>query len=268
MADMDGEAAFLASMGGDAAYDPAYQQPQTEQDDEEEEDDEDYDPSSFMPNPPEAASATPQPQLSQPPSQAPSRTASRLSNPANAPTPPPAPEAAQKPKTIGGFIEEDDDDESGEENNVSHGTNGAVSVASPIPQQQSVTHTPAQANVHIYNPPKDSGTPDVVANGAADPVSNLPAPSSLSHNGALPVEAKPNAPLTTAQAAVPKPRLPQDRVGQLEDRVKDDPKGDINAWMELIAHHRSKNRLDDARKVYERFLEVFPTAVSRHFILI
>lgn len=210
-------------------------------------------------------SATPQPQASHPPSHAPSRTASRLSNPVNAPTPPSAPQPAQRSRTIGGFIEEDDDDESEEENNISQGTNGALAVASPVPQQQtaqpSVTHTLAQANVHVYNPPKDSGTPDVVANGAADPVSNLPAPRSSSHSGATAADTKPNASLTTTQAAVPKPRLPQDRIGQLEDRVKDDPKGDVNAWLELIAHHRSKNRLDDARAVYARFFEVFPTAV-------
>lgn len=56
-------------------------------------------------------------------------------------------------------------------------------------------------------------------------------------------------------------RLPHDKVGRLEDRIKEDPKADTQAWLELIAHYRDKDQIDNARKVYERMLEVFPTAV-------
>lgn len=57
-------------------------------------------------------------------------------------------------------------------------------------------------------------------------------------------------------------RLPQDIVGQLEDRIVEDPRGDIDAWMTLIEEHRKKGKLDEARAVYERFFVVFPAAVG------
>lgn len=60
----------------------------------------------------------------------------------------------------------------------------------------------------------------------------------------------------------PRTRLAHDTVGILEDRIKEDPKGDVNAWLGLVEEHKAKGRFDDARKVYDRLLEVFPQAVS------
>jgi cleavage stimulation factor subunit 3 len=61
-------------------------------------------------------------------------------------------------------------------------------------------------------------------------------------------------------------RLPHDKVGQLEDRIKDDPKGDVDAWLALIQHYVDKEQYSTARDVYTRFFEVFPTAVClAHF---
>ena len=57
-------------------------------------------------------------------------------------------------------------------------------------------------------------------------------------------------------------RLPHDKVGRLEDRIKDDPKADLEAWWSLIAHYREKDQLDKVREVYRRFVDVFPQAVS------
>ena len=57
-------------------------------------------------------------------------------------------------------------------------------------------------------------------------------------------------------------RLPQDLVGQLEDRIAEDPRGDLDAWMSLISEHKRKGKFDDARIVYERFFVLFPQAVS------
>ena len=65
----------------------------------------------------------------------------------------------------------------------------------------------------------------------------------------------------TTQSASLAHRLPHDKVGQLEDRITDDPKADTDAWMTLIAHYKEKDQPDNARKVYERFLAVFPSAV-------
>lgn len=77
-------------------------------------------------------------------------------------------------------------------------------------------------------------------------------PVSLQTNGQVPST-------TTSQ------RLPHDKVGQLEDRIAEDPKGDVEAWRLLISHYRDKNQLDNARDVYRRFFEVFPSAVRVHF---
>ena len=68
---------------------------------------------------------------------------------------------------------------------------------------------------------------------------------------------------TPLSATLPRARLPHDKVGMLEDRIKEDPRGDIDAWISLITEHRKRGKLDDARKVYERFFVVFPSAVSR-----
>lgn len=280
MADMNGEAAFLASMGGDE-YDPAHQQPQHEEPEEEDDDDDDYDPSSFMPDAPQesapsvAPSATPQPaapQLSQPPSQAPSQAPSRTAST----QPNPTVQAAQKPKTIGGFIEEDDDDEEeAQDATVQHGANGALAVESqntPLhTPQRDVTQTPSQLNTQVYNASNHLATSDVVSNGAAKaesvstPTSTVPpqAVPSAEQKPATPApQINPGASSLPAISSIQKPRLPQDRIGQLEDRILEDPKGDINAWLELISLHRQKNKLDDARAVYDRFFEYFPTAVS------
>jgi cleavage stimulation factor subunit 3 len=61
-------------------------------------------------------------------------------------------------------------------------------------------------------------------------------------------------------------RLPHDRVGILEDRIQLDPRGDTEAWLDLINEHRSRNRIENAREVYERFFKVFPTAVSGPYL--
>lgn len=63
------------------------------------------------------------------------------------------------------------------------------------------------------------------------------------------------------RSATFKPRLPNDTIGILEDRIKEDEKGDIDAWLSLINEHRRRGKLDDMRKVYERFFMIFPQAV-------
>lgn len=72
----------------------------------------------------------------------------------------------------------------------------------------------------------------------------------------------PTPAIPTTAAAASRARLPHDRVGILEDRIEADPRGDLEAWLELISEHRSRNKVDSARQVYERFFKVFPAAVS------
>jgi cleavage stimulation factor subunit 3 len=56
-------------------------------------------------------------------------------------------------------------------------------------------------------------------------------------------------------------RLPTDVVGMLEDRIKEDPKGDIEAWFTLIEEQKRRHKIEDTRNTYERFLEIFPQTV-------
>lgn len=49
----------------------------------------------------------------------------------------------------------------------------------------------------------------------------------------------------------------------LEERVNNDPRGDMDAWLALIAETRRRNVIQDTRAVYERFLQVFPQSVSQ-----
>ncbi|KAI1131440.1 hypothetical protein F5Y10DRAFT_66685 [Nemania abortiva] len=57
-------------------------------------------------------------------------------------------------------------------------------------------------------------------------------------------------------------RLPTDVVGMLEDRIKEDPKGDIEAWFALIEEQKRRHKIEDTRNTYERFLEIFPQAAE------
>jgi cleavage stimulation factor subunit 3 len=70
------------------------------------------------------------------------------------------------------------------------------------------------------------------------------------------------APVQKNQAGGKRKRLPQDTVGRLEDRIAEDPRGDLAAWLALIGEHKRKGKFDDARAVYERFFHIFPQAVS------
>lgn len=148
--------------------------------------------------------------------------------------------------------------------------------------QRSVSHTPINqlsTDVSIPNAAQDQGASGVLQNGTADTVPNFAAV--ISDTGAAAHESKTthttqtlspsqvNVPqastteeITTPISAAPRARLPHDRIGILEDRIKDDPRGDMDAWLSLINEHKRRSKLDDARQVYERFFAVFPSAVS------
>ena len=71
-----------------------------------------------------------------------------------------------------------------------------------------------------------------------------------------------NTTMNSPTSTMTKTRLPHDRLGILEDRIKNDEKGDMDAWVSLIGEYKRRGKLDDLRKVYDRFFEVFPQAVS------
>lgn len=133
-------------------------------------------------------------------------------------------------------------------------------------------------NVPIQNGVQDPKHTDSVQNGVTDTVPNLAAvipdtgASSHSESTVKPSETLPapsvvdTRPSTREEAATPisaapKARLPHDKIGILEDRIKEDPRGDLDAWQNLINEHKKRGKLEDARNVYERFLVVFPSAV-------
>lgn len=166
--------------------------------------------------------------------------------------------SARKPKTVGGFIADDSDEEYNAATPVQTGglqpsTNTPSRALSPSPLHNSVTPQ------NLPTTPENQG--DLTA---AQSSYNLPVNSSA--RGATSVPAPAAQVLTTTApvqgVSLPKARLPHDRIGILEDRIKEDPRGDIDAWLSLISEHRKRNKLDDARAVYERFLKVFPQAVS------
>ena len=72
----------------------------------------------------------------------------------------------------------------------------------------------------------------------------------------------PKSPSQATQPGSARSRLPHDTMGILEDRVKDDPKGDLSAWLSLIDEHQKRGKIDEIRKTFDRFFAVFPQAVS------
>ncbi|KAL8947943.1 MAG: hypothetical protein Q9222_005823 [Ikaeria aurantiellina] len=68
---------------------------------------------------------------------------------------------------------------------------------------------------------------------------------------------------TAPNTAIPKARLPHDRIGILEDRIQEDPRGDMDAWLSLIGEYRKRNKFQEVRATYNRFFVVFPAAAAQ-----
>ena len=209
-------------------------------------------------------------------------------------TPSAAPNVAEqttKPKTVGGFILEESDDEEDATPAPSQleGTRGAQSglgeaqdlslgseptpdaVAASFAQQNNglmgsttvATSTTASFSAPVSSVTSDIPVPAVQVSTASADQGNVLSPSVQPSAAPTPAPKPADSATTshTAQSAPLAHRLPHDKVGQLEDRITDDPKADTDAWMTLIAHYKEKDQPDNARKVYERFLAVFPSAV-------
>jgi cleavage stimulation factor subunit 3 len=288
MADMDPELAFLSAQN---EYDPASVFPGTAAVTEqpapadEEDEEEEYDPSTAYPSYPAQSNGSPSSQsASMPESAANSPPAAAEGGLKPQPAAVAAPSPSKQPRTMGGFVVESEDEED-EVPAVSSHTQAAGSamlnangVSSP---QRSLNNTPsntlAPPNVPLHSA-QDLGqsgvvpSPSVTINAAA----SIQSPA-VPNGGGTPVpditktgapdllsaaSARPSTAPTPVPASLPKQRLPQDRIGILEDRVAEDPRGDIEAWQSLIEEHRRRHKIDDARAVYERFFKVFPTAVS------
>ena len=186
------------------------------------------------------------------------------------PSPPPAHLASMRSQTIGGFVVDDDDDDN---ETQLPATNSNGSLHAPFSIIGGGSHkTLLPQDVPLQKVAEDHDILRVSRENrtSSDIVGVLPNTSSLPEdNPAKPTQSPliPQVNTATQQnaastAAVPKARLPHDRVGILEDRIKDDPRGDMEAWLGLINDHRKRNKIEEARKVYERFFKIFPMAVS------
>jgi cleavage stimulation factor subunit 3 len=178
-----------------------------------------------------------------------------------------------KQRTVGGFVVDDDDED--DEDIPMAGTSGQLNEAGDDTPQRSVNQTPIntlpQPDTSIDKAAQeqdssDSGVAvplDPAPNGAA-PVSSSSGvpPSQTSLRVPSPTAAKASVHSSLSSVSLPKARLPQDTVGILEDRIAEDPRGDVDAWMSLINEHQRRSKFDDARAVYERFFQIFPFAVS------
>ena len=144
----------------------------------------------------------------------------------------------------------------------------SVSRASSSSGPEIVTTAEAEAlasnDVHLPSPVPDSSIrPESVVPGDSTDRPSIP-PEGV-EDGITPRDspAPGNEKIKPAISAptLPKPRLPHDTIGLLEDRIKEDSRGDIEAWMNLIEEHKKRGKYDDARAVYKRVLELFPSAV-------
>jgi cleavage stimulation factor subunit 3 len=156
--------------------------------------------------------------------------------------------AAKKPRTAGGFLVGDSDSEDDD-------------APAPVASGQTAgaqSHSPLQnslATKDSANAPSNAA-PVHQVNTADVPASTNGLGSSTSAG------AGPSTSAATAVAPSAR-RAPHDKVGFLEDRIRDDARGAMDAWLALMAEHRVKNNVEEARSVYKRFLEIFPQAVSR-----
>jgi cleavage stimulation factor subunit 3 len=199
------------------------------------------------------------------------------------PSPPPTNLASMRSHTIGGFVVDDDDDENETQlpatnsNGSLHAPLSRLGGGSSTASADGIPHsglygTFLPQDVLLQNVAEDHDILHVprencISSNFVGVLPNAGFPSddnSAKSTQSLPIPqvttaAQPNAASTTA---APKARLPHDKVGILEDRIKDDPRGDMEAWLALINEHRKRNKIEEARKVYERFFKNFPMAVS------
>jgi cleavage stimulation factor subunit 3 len=127
----------------------------------------------------------------------------------------------------------------------------------PVPVRSTPTNTASSLDVL---PDSSRATSHASAPGVysmkSPPTSN-PAPPSISPSITTAPARNPLASLSSAK----RKRLPQDKVGQLEDRIALDAR-DADAWLALIREHQTKGKISDARNTYERFFTIFPDLVG------
>jgi cleavage stimulation factor subunit 3 len=186
----------------------------------------------------------------------------------------------QQPRTRGGF-EVDDDDDSDAESDQQEDGKDEVDVYDPAPVVVADVSTPPREQTPVNRQPqspieRNGITPDRVqpvdspagvSSSHLQSGSDFPsADAEVSAQAAAATQIKPPVsptPLSSnVNGTLRSSRLPHDTIGILEDRIKEDSRGDPDAYLELIQEYKNRNRQEDVRATYERYLAVFPNDVS------
>ncbi|KPI41700.1 mRNA 3'-end-processing protein rna14 [Cyphellophora attinorum] len=119
-------------------------------------------------------------------------------------------------------------------------------------------------------PPRPSSnvsSSNAVATEESITESSTKPPQPLSAQAAAAAQIKPPAsptPLSSnVNGTLRSSRLPHDTIGILEDRIKEDSRGDPDAYLELIQEYKNRNRQEDVRATYDRYLAVFPNDAAQ-----
>ncbi|KHN93803.1 CFIA complex component Rna14 [Metarhizium album ARSEF 1941] len=152
---------------------------------------------------------------------------------------------------------EEDQDDGGEYDPESVG----LDRASHIPDK-SASGTPSQRSA---NKPKMSGGFLVEASDDEEEDNESPLPGGRKSATANVNQTSNEA--TLIRSADTLPHVPLGLAGVnpanlLEARIREDPRGDMDAWINLMADHKRRGRLDQLRLLYNRFLDVFPQAAD------
>jgi cleavage stimulation factor subunit 3 len=203
------------------------------------------------------------------------------------------PEPTQVPSNVprlkGGFVidDDDDDDDNGDVNEEDEGKDildvydtpeeSKAEIVDLAPVSEAPIDSSSVSHVPIHDAAQISVEPVPVSNGASGvtvssftslPAANVTAqrgstvtPIQTSSNPQASVVPPSNSVISTPVSAAPRSRLAHDTIGILEDRIKDDPRGDMAAWLELIEELKGRNKKEDVRRTYDRFFKTFPMAV-------
>jgi cleavage stimulation factor subunit 3 len=191
-----------------------------------------------------------------------------------------------QPRIKGGFVVDDDDeDEEDDEEDTKDildvyetpnkpDADATASASGP----QNLLNSSSTAPVPIHDAVQTSVQANTVSNNASGVV---PPSVTVSSSDVVAQRGNTVTPLQTAptlQASIvpipetvnvtptsagPKTRLAHDTIGLLEDRIKEDPRGDVAAWLELIDEFKRRNKKEEVRHTYDNFFKVFPLAVSK-----
>lgn len=189
-------------------------------------------------------------------------------------TPTGTPVQSVQPRTRGGFEVDDDEDEEQEDGKDEvdvYDPAAGLDLGPPTPANDQTSldrqsQSPPQRNGITPVPAQSTGSPTGVSSsllpsgsGAPSALAEIPAPAVVDAQPQPSERPGVNGPLPTAAS---KSRLAHDTIGILEDRIKDDPRGDPEAYLDLIDEYKKRQKQEEVKSSYERYLEVFPLDVS------